>query len=95
MASVSAVSYASAAQNATQTAKTAPAPNLKAQEAFEGEGKMLLEMYNNYIKNAGGFRMENGHLVHYTTVLHVNKNAQAVVIAMERRLEELGLIHQN
>jgi len=94
MATVSAVSYATTAQSATKANRT-PAPEYKAPEAFEGEGKMLLEIYNNYIANAGGFQMVDGKMVHVTTVLHINKNAQAAVIAIEKRLEELGLIHQN
>lgn len=94
MSSVSAVSYAATAQNAAKV-NNVQNPSYKAREAFEGEGKMLLEIYNNYIANAGGFQEKDGHLVHVTTVLHINRNAQAAVIAIEKRLEELGLIHLN
>lgn len=62
----------------------------KAPEAFEGEAKMLKSVYDNYIKNAGGFQEINGQKVHVTTVLHINKNAQQAVLAIENRLRELG-----
>ena len=66
------------------------APQQKAPEAFEGEGKMLKDLYDNYMKNAGGYQMINGQRVHVTTVLHTDTRAQQAAIAIEKRLRELG-----
>ncbi len=69
-----------------------PQIQAKAPEAFEGEGKMLKEIYDNYMKNAGGFQNINGQKVHVTTVMHIDQRAQQAAIAVEKRLQELGIL---
>lgn len=64
----------------------------KSPEAFEGEGKLLKEVYDSYMKNAGGFQNINGQRVHVTTVLHIDKSAQMAALAVEKRLQELGIL---
>lgn len=89
MSPIQSYGYAAQAQGivAPQAAKC---PQCKAPEAFEGEAKMLREIYDNYLKNAGGFQEINGQRVHVTTVLHTDRHAQAAVMAVENRLRELG-----
>ena len=71
----------------------APPPNVqrpKAMEAFEGEKEMLHQIYDNYMKNMGGYQNINGQMVHVTTVLHIDARAQQFVMAVENRLKDLG-----
>ena len=89
MSPIQSYGYAAQAQGISKV-QAAGIPQQKAPEAFEGETKMLKEIYDNYIKNAGGYQEINGQRVHVTTVLHVDKRAQAAVLAVENRLRELG-----
>ena len=82
--------YMAQAQGIAATAPQQARP--KAMEAFEGEGKMLKEVYDNYMKNAGGFQNINGQTVHVTTVLHTDPRAQQAALAVEKRLQELGIL---
>lgn len=82
--------YMAQAQGISATAAQQARP--KAMEAFEGEGKMLKEVYDNYMKNAGGFQNINGQKVHVTTVMHIDQRAQQAAIAVEKRLQELGIL---
>lgn len=63
-----------------------------APEAFEGETELLKEVYNNYLKNMGGYKMVDGKMVHVTTILHIDKKVQNAMRAIEQRLIELGAI---
>lgn len=89
MSPISSYGYAAKAQQFAPVQNTG-IPVQKAPEAFEGEAKMLKEVYDNYMKNVGGFQEINGQRVHVTTVLHTDRRAQAAVMAVENRLRELG-----
>ena len=88
MSTIPSLSYATQARNASVSFR-ADKPG-KVLEAFEGEAQLLKEIYNNYIDNIGGYQEINGHPVHVTTVLHINENAQKALLAIEKRLIELG-----
>ncbi len=89
MTTIPSISYATQARTAAVSFKSEP-KQTKSPEAFEGETQLLKEIYNNYIDNIGGYQEINGHPVHVTTVLHINENAQNALLAIERRLIELG-----
>ena len=73
--------------------KAAPQqPVAKAREAFEGEAEALKKVYDNYMKNLGGFQNINGQMVHVTTVLHTDTKAQTFLFAVENRLRDLGVL---
>ena len=94
MSAIPSISYAAKAHSASVSFK-ANKPENKASEAFEGEAQLLKEIYNNYIDNIGGYQEINGHPVHVTTVLHTNKNAQNALLAIEKRLIDLGELRGN
>lgn len=81
--------YSTQAQYAKKT-DNAQRPQARSNEAFEGETKLLKKIYDEYMKNVGGYQYIDGKMVHVTTVLHIDKSAQAAVIAIENRLRELG-----
>lgn len=89
MSPIQSYGYAAQAQNVVAQQGTRISQQ-KAPEAFEGETKMLRQVYDNYLKNAGGFQEINGQRVHVTTVLHIDPRAQAALLAVENRLRELG-----
>ena len=89
MTEIQNTAYVSQAQSALKVSQSQK-PAYKSPEAFEGEAKLLKQIYDNYMKNVGGFKYENGQYIHVTTVLHINKNAQNAVLAIEERLRELG-----
>lgn len=89
MSPISSYGYAAQAQNIVSS-QNSRIPQQKAPEAFEGEAKMLRQVYDNYLKNVGGFQEINGQRVHVTTVMHIDSRAQAALMAVEHRLRELG-----
>ena len=92
MSTIPAMSYAYQTQNMQPAIPQQVA--YKAPEAYEGEAATLKNIYDNYMKNLGGFQNVNGQMVHVTTVLHTDKKAQQFLMAVESRLRDLGVLPQ-
>ena len=90
MSTIPVMSYAYQTQNAQKIAPQQPVA--KAHEAFEGEADALKKVYDNYMKNVGGYQNINGQMVHVTTVLHTDRKAQNFLLAVENRLRDLGVL---
>lgn len=93
MSTIPVMSYAYQAQTtpvAVPQQQRVNAP--RALEAFEGETEALKKIYDGYMKNVGGYQNINGHMVHVTTVLHIDKKAQDFLMAVEGRLRDLGAL---
>ena len=77
----------------TQAAKLASVPQkAPKEEVIENEAEMLLDLYDEYLKKLGGFQVVNGQLVHTTTILHLDKDAQNFVMQLQERLRALGAL---
>lgn len=67
-------------------------PKVRKMEGFKNEGQKLKELYDEYCKNLGGFKMVNGRWMHVHTVLHSDSQAHKLLKEMELRLRSLGML---
>lgn len=94
MSTIPAMSYAYQVQNVSAAVPQQRVNAPRALEAFDGEADALKKIYDEYMKNVGGFQNINGQMVHVTTVLHTDRKAQQFLMTVENRLRDLGVLPQ-
>ena len=93
MSTIPVVSYPYQVQN-VQTVYPQQPVNIEDRESFPGEAKLLMQVYQSYMNNVGGYQNINGQMVHVTTKFHLDENAQRTAMAIEDRLIKLGALPQ-
>ena len=77
----------------SQAARASAAPQRTSKsEVINNEKELLMNLYKEYMKQAGGYQVINGQMVHVTTALHTDQDTQKFVTQIEERLRALGAL---